>query len=939
VTEPRFGADRLASLAEAAPVRQIMALLLAILAVLWGRQLAPDGATASAGTALAIGFTLLGAWIVGDALRRLELPRLTGYLLFGVLVGPHVGNVITESMGGQLRVITGIATTLIALIAGLTLNIERLRGQLRAIVRLTSTVIAVAIAGLGVVAWIAWPSLPLAPDATGWPRLAMVMLFSVIVISFSPTMAAAVTTETRARGRLSELVLAVVVLADLALLLLFSLSMQFGRAVLTAGDIETVDVLARFVWEIGGAAAFGALVGALFALYLRYIGREVTVVVIGVCALLSQAGTTQDFEPLLAAVTAGLVIENLSIAQGDALKTALQRGATPVLVIFFVAVGASLRLDALEVVGFLALGLAAIRLALIRFGIAVGIPVSGLDPDAGKYLWTGLISQAGITLGFASIVAAEFEGWGPRLQTLLVALIAIHEMVGPLLFRHGLGRAGELGPQPPRPLVVVSNREPYLHSYASDGRLVASPATGGVAVALDALMRERGGVWVAHAAGPADRLVVDAADKIRVPPDAPSYDLRRLWIEEPTYAAYYNGFANEGLWPLCHLVDVRPQFRTEDWAAYKAVNDRFAAAVHEEIDGANPAVFIQDYHLALVAPALRARRPAVRTALFWHIPWPYPDRLRICPWAREMLTGLLSNDLLAFQLERDRRHFLQAVEEELGAEIERESSRVRIGDRHSTIVSVPIGVDYDRIQAIASDPALGLEQERLRRLFDLRADVIGIGVDRLDYTKGIPERLAALDDVLRRRRDLRGRMTFVQIGVPSRSALGSYSAIESEIDQRVAEINARHAVRPGAPPAVAYHKAPLTINSLVALYRMADFCIVSSLHDGMNLVAKEFVASRDDEDGVLVLSALAGAAQELTEALIINPYDADGFADTLIQAIDMPLAARQARMRALRRVVAGRNVFGWASDILEGLESIWSKPLHYSVGRWEDMPV
>jgi trehalose 6-phosphate synthase len=329
----------------------------------------------------------------------------------------------------------------------------------------------------------------------------------------------------------------------------------------------------------------------------------------------------------------------------------------------------------------------------------------------------------------------------------------------------------------------------------------------------------------------------------------------------------------------------------------------------------------------------------VRTALFWHIPWPYPDRLRICPWAREILTGLLSNDLLAFQLERDRRHFLQAVEEELGAEVERESSRVRIGDRHSTVVSVPIGVDYDRIQAIASDPALGLEQERLRRLFDLRADVIGIGVDRLDYTKGIPERLAALDDVLRRRRDLRGRMTFVQIGVPSRSALGSYSAIESEIDQRVAEINARHAVRPGAPPAVAYHKAPLTINSLVALYRMADFCIVSSLHDGMNLVAKEFVASRDDEDGVLVLSALAGAAQELTEALIINPYDADGFADTLIQAIDMPLAARQARMRALRRVVAGRNVFGWASDILEGLESLWSKPLHYSVGRWEDMPV
>jgi trehalose 6-phosphate synthase len=444
---------------------------------------------------------------------------------------------------------------------------------------------------------------------------------------------------------------------------------------------------------------------------------------------------------------------------------------------------------------------------------------------------------------------------------------------------------------------------------------------------------------VAHGAGPADRLVVDAHDKVRVPPDHPSYDLRRLWLEEPVFSAYYSGFANEGLWPLCHLVDVRPQFRAEDWSAYQTINARFARAVHEEIGSSNPAVFIQDYHLALVAPALRALRPAVRTALFWHIPWPYPDRLRICPWAGELLAGLLANDLLAFQLERDRRNFLLAAEEELGAEIDHESSRVRFNGRHSTIVSVPIGVDYDRIQAIAADPTLSQEQDRLKRLFGLTAEFIGIGVDRLDYTKGIPERLAALDALLRRRPDLRGRLTFLQIGVPSRSELDSYSAIEHEIDQRIEALNARHALHPGAPPVVRYHKQPLTIASLVALYRLADFCIVSSLHDGMNLVAKEFVASRDDEDGVLVLSALAGAAQELTDALIINPYDVHGFAEALVTALDMPLEIRQARMRAMRRVVAGRNVFGWASDILEGLESLWTKPLHYSVRRWEEMSV
>jgi trehalose 6-phosphate synthase len=486
--------------------------------------------------------------------------------------------------------------------------------------------------------------------------------------------------------------------------------------------------------------------------------------------------------------------------------------------------------------------------------------------------------------------------------------------------------------------MVVSNREPYLHTRTKDGEIVASAATGGVAIALDALMRERGGVWIAHGAGSADPLVVDAADHVEVPPASPSYTLRRLWFEEPTFSAYYGGFANEGLWPLCHVVDVRPKFRAEDWAAYQDINGRFAAAVHTELGASNAPVFIQDYHLALVAPALRALRRDARTALFWHIPWPYPDRLRICPWRGELLTGLLGNDLLAFQLDRDRDNFLRAVQEELQADVEIESSRVHYDGRSTTVVSVPIGVDYDRIQAMASDPALPQEQRRLSELLDLRAGIIGLGVDRLDYTKGIPERLAAIDALMARRPELRGNLTFVQIGVPSRSALESYAAIEAEINQAVADLNARHALR-GGPPVVAYHKTALTTPSLVALYRLAHFCIVSSLHDGMNLVAKEFVAAREDEDGVLVLSALAGAAQELQDALIINPYDVDGFAAALGRALDMPREERRVRMIAQRRVVAGRNVFGWASDILEGLESLWTKPLHYSVKRWEDMSV
>lgn len=919
-------------------MKRLAALLLAGVAIVWVRHAARGAVPAAPATALALGFTLLAASVSGDLLRRLHLPRLTGYLLFGVMAGPYLANVITEPMADQLQVISGVATTFIAFIAGLTLNIERLGARVSGIARLTGIVLATALTGVVLIAWIAWPWLPIAPGASGLMKASMILLLGVIVVSFSPTMTAAVTTETGARGRLSELVLAMVVLADLLALILFSVAMQFARGVTGSTGDQHVAVLVAFAWEIGGAVAFGVLVGALFALYLRYIGREVTLMVLAVCTLLSQVGTTQQFEPLLAAVAAGLVIENLAIPQGDALKAAIQRAASPVLVIFFVAIGTSLRLDTLAAVGVAAIAIAIVRLLLIRLGVVFGTRVVAEEGDRVHVLWTGLISQAGITLGFAAVVAREFGGWGANLQALVAALIAMNEIAGPLLFRRGLALAGELDVTAERPLVVVSNREPYLHTQRPDGQITATHAAGGVAVALDALMRERGGVWIAHGAGSADRLVVDARDTVMVPPGAAAYALRRLWIDEDAFAAYYGGFANEGLWPLCHLVDVRPKFRAEDWAAYQSVNAQFARAVDAELRTPDTPVFIQDYHLALVASDLRARRPTVRTALFWHIPWPSPDRLRICPWRRELLEGLLANDLLAFQLERDRRNFLRAVEEQLQAEVEYDTSRVRRRGRETTVVAVPIGVDYDRIQRLAADPLLASEQQRLATLLDLRAPIIGVGVDRLDYTKGIPERIAAIEEILRRRPALRDRFTFVQIGVPSRSEVDSYAALEADIDAQVAAINARHA-RPGLPPVICYFKQALTLPSLVALYRLADFCVVSSLHDGMNLVAKEFVAARDDGDGVLVLSSLAGAAQELREALIINPHDVHGFADALLKAIDMPAAERRARMQAMRRVVAGRNVFGWASDILEGLESLWTRPLHYSVHHWEDIAV
>jgi trehalose 6-phosphate synthase len=488
------------------------------------------------------------------------------------------------------------------------------------------------------------------------------------------------------------------------------------------------------------------------------------------------------------------------------------------------------------------------------------------------------------------------------------------------------------------PLLVVSNREPYLHERQADGTIAASSTTGGVSVALDALMRQRGGTWVAAGAGDADAEVVDAGDRIAVPPGQPAYTLRRVWLTAAEERRYYDGFANEGLWPLAHTVHVRPRFRTEDWEAYRAINARFAGAVASELPDAGALIFIQDYHLALVAAELRELEPRARTAFFWHIPWPDPDRLRICPWRADIMRGVLANDVVAFQLERDRRNFLLGVRDELG--LDAHGDGITVDGHTARVIAAPIGVDFHRLDRIARDPSLNQEVSRLlqeERLDDPAIEVIGVSVDRLDYTKGILERLDAIDRLFRNRPELRSKLAFVQVGVPSRSRIRTYAALESRVDARVAEINDRYGSGPRTGP-IRYRKCAFGLRPLVALYRLADFCVVSSLHDGMNLVAKEFVASREDLGGVLVLSELAGAAQELRDAVLMNPYHVDGFAEAIETAIFMGADERARRMRTLRRAVCAHDVFRWASDILDHLESApyegpWVRPWPASAGR------
>jgi trehalose 6-phosphate synthase len=893
-------------------MRRLAALVLTV-AACWVLVAHLGDGTAST-TALALGVALIAGSIVGWMSEFLHVPKITGYLVFGLICGPYVANIITRPMARDLQLVNGFAIALIAFIAGLQLNFGRLRSRARTITTISLVTVCLAWACLALVFWFAWPWIPIAPELIGWQRLAAVGLAATVIVGFSPTVTIAVIAEARARGPLAELTLAVVVLSDLLLVLAFAIGIELARAAFAAST-DAPTLVASMAWELPGSLAFGAVVGAVFALYLRLVGREVTIALMGMCALLTGLGQALQFDPLLAAIAAGVVVENVATAAGDTLRDSIERGSTPVLVLFFAAAGASLHVDALATIGTAAVLISLVRFVAIYAGTRLAQSTLRSPTPETSLVWRGLMSKAGVTLGLAILVATEFPEWGSRFEVLVVAIIAIHELVGPILFKSALVKAGEVG-RSEGGLVVVSNREPYEHTYNKDGSIRVKATPGGVSVALDALMRERGGVWVAHGAGAADRAVTDERDSVEVPPEAPSYRLRRIWLTPEEHDGYYAGFANGALWPLCHHAHVRPVFKADEWDTYVKVNRRFAETAAAEAP-TEASVFLNDYHLALVGQYLRELRPRLRTAIFWHIPWPDPDSLRICPWRREIITGMLANDLVAFQLPRDQRNFLTAVVEELGATVSGET--VYFAGRATRIAAIPIGADFDRIETILADDALPPRMAELSDKWGLSGKIVGVGVDRLDYTKGIPERMAAIGRALDQRPDLAPRFAFVQIGVPSREDVQGYAEISAEIDELISGINTRHGRGPDDGP-IKYIKKSFPMPDLVALYRLADFCIVSSLHDGMNLVAKEFVAARDDHGGTLILSELAGAAQELQEALIINPYDERGFTQAILQAVDMPEWEGRRRMQTMRRRVAGRDVLAWASDILHQLE-------------------
>lgn len=464
-------------------------------------------------------------------------------------------------------------------------------------------------------------------------------------------------------------------------------------------------------------------------------------------------------------------------------------------------------------------------------------------------------------------------------------------------------------------VIVVSDRQPVAHDRVAGSLQMTRPASG-LVTAVEPVLRACAGTWIAHGSGAADREVVDASDGWHAPAERGAYRLRRVWLTPAEESGYRHGFANSGLWPLCHLVHVRPVFTEPDWQHYQTVNRRFADAVLSEARQADPIVLIQDYHLALVPAMLRARLPRATILVFWHVPWTPSEQMGICPWLPAVMDGLLGSDIIGFQTDRHRRNFVETAER-CGFQAEG-AERLQIvghGGRRTRVRDYPISVAWPSASGIPDTslaPAAAVCAEHLGAL-PAGAKLI-VGIDRFDYTKGLVERLRAVEHLLDTHPSWQGRLRFVQVASPSRVALPEYGAFRERVFDEVRRINARFAGVGAAPISLldAHHDHA----EVDALYRAADLCLVTSLHDGMNLVSKEFVAARDDELGVLVLSQFAGAAQELADALIVNPYHTAQVAEAIHRGLTMPLPEQRRRMQALRATVKLRNVHCWAATLL-----------------------
>jgi len=467
-------------------------------------------------------------------------------------------------------------------------------------------------------------------------------------------------------------------------------------------------------------------------------------------------------------------------------------------------------------------------------------------------------------------------------------------------------------------IIVVSNREPYMHIH--EGKVIKCivPASGMI-TAMEPILKACKGLWIASGTGDADKETVDKNDKVEVPIEDPKYTLKRLWLTKEEEYHFYYGFSNEGLWPLCHIAHTRPMFRNEDWLHYEKVNQKFAKAVLDETkDEEQPFILIQDFHFALLPEMIKKEKPKAKIALFWHIPWPNPESFGICPWQREILRGMLGSDLIGFHTQYHCNHFLETVNNALESRVSRDDNSVKMRDHITMVKSFPISIaftlkDYDKISP-------KIKPSQLLHEHGIDSQFMGIGVDRIDYTKGIIEKFNSIERFLEKNPSYLGKFTFVQIGAPSRTLLKNYSDMVIAVETEADRINLRFKSKNWRP--ILLLKRHHSHEEISPFYSSADFCMVTSLHDGMNLVAKEFVASRSQNDGTLILSRFAGASQELQGAININPYDIEKSADAIKLALEMPEEEQNQRMKQMRLLIVRHNIYLWAATLLRSLANI-----------------
>lgn len=463
-------------------------------------------------------------------------------------------------------------------------------------------------------------------------------------------------------------------------------------------------------------------------------------------------------------------------------------------------------------------------------------------------------------------------------------------------------------------LIVIANREPYAHEWRGDGLVHVQRPASGLVSGIEPMLRACGGTWIAYGGGSADRICSDRFGRVAVPPEAPEYTLRRMWIGEDEYERYYSGFANEGLWPLCHLAHTQPMFRASDWSAYQNVNELFARAAIEEAR-ADGMLLIQDYHFALVPRLVRERAPHIVTSLFWHIPWPNAEVIGICPWKESLIEGMLGADIIGFHTRQYCLNFLEAVQRYLECRVDFEDMSVTCNGHRTRVRPYPISVEWPYPSANRTDGA------SLRESLGISRDAhVSVGVDRADYTKGLLERVAAIETLLDENPSLRGRYVFVQLASPTRTRIRRYQQLAEDLQEAVDRVNARFATEQWKP--IVLQMRTFSPEEVRQYYAMADSAIVTPLHDGMNLVAKEYAAACEDGDGALVLSVFAGAAKELDGALLVNPYDIEQTAQAILRAVRMPLAERKARVQAMREQIASSSIYAWGEKLLTDMTEV-----------------